>query len=113
MFWALISTLTEKRGLFAIIDSFVSVNLKRSFLVVCLIKVINVGDRIRMFAMFGLLGFVAGIVANFTAKYAIPWLTMLVFPNIGLEWVLSGFAGAFLTVLLVTVWAYVTAPSEP
>jgi len=77
------------------------------------IKVINVGDRIRVFAMFGLLGFVAGIVANFTAKYAIPWLTMLVFPNIGLEWVLSGFAGAFLTVLLVTVWAYVTATSEP
>ena len=66
-----------------------------------------------MFAMFGLLGFVAGIVANFTAKYVIPWLTALVFPAIGLEWVLSGFAGAFLTVLLVTVWAYVTTSSEP
>jgi len=72
-----------------------------------------VGDRIRIFAMFGLLGFVAGIVANFTAKYVIPWLTVLVFPIIELEWILSGFAGAFLTVLLVSVWAYVTAPSEP
>lgn len=71
------------------------------------------GERMKMFIMFGLLGFVAGIVANFTAKYVIPWLTTLVFPVIGLEWMLSGFAGAFLTVLLVTVWAYVTGPSEP
>lgn len=71
------------------------------------------GDRIRMFAMFGLLGFVAGIVANFTSIYVIPVLTKLVFPAIGLDWILSGVAGAFLTVLLVTVWAYVTTPSEP
>ena len=68
------------------------------------------GDRIRIFVMFGLLGFVAGIIANFTAKYVIPWLSRLVIPSIGMEWVLSGFAGAFLTVLLVTVWAHVTAP---
>ncbi len=70
------------------------------------------GDRIRIFAMFGLLGFVAGIIANFTAKYVIPWFATLVFPAIGLEWILSGFAGAFLTVMLVTVWAYVTSPTE-
>ncbi len=76
-------------------------------------NVICMGDRIRIFLMFGLLGFVAGIVANFTAKYVIPWLLTLVFPAFGLEWVLSGFAGAFLTVLLVTVWAYVTGPGEP
>ena len=69
-------------------------------------------DRVKMFIMFGLLGFMAGIVANFTAKYIIPWLLALVFPTVGLEWMLSGFAGAFLTVLLVTVWAYVTGPSE-
>jgi hypothetical protein len=71
------------------------------------------GDRLRMFLMFGLLGFVAGLVANFSAKVIFPWLLTLVFPTIGLEWFLSGFAGAFLTVLLVTVWAYVTGPSEP
>jgi hypothetical protein len=71
------------------------------------------GDRIRIFAMFGLLGFVAGIVANFTAKYVFPWLAMLVFPVVGLEWAISGFGGAFLTILLVAVWAYVTSPNEP
>ncbi|UCH31721.1 MAG: hypothetical protein JSV05_09585 [Candidatus Bathyarchaeota archaeon] len=70
------------------------------------------GDRIRIFAMFGVLGFAAGIIANFTAKYVIPWMTTLVFPAVGIEWALSGFAGAFLTILLVTVWAHVTSPSE-
>jgi hypothetical protein len=76
-------------------------------------QVIDVSDRIKIFMMFGVLGFVAGIIANVTAKFVIPWLATLVFPVIGLEWALSGFAGAFLTVLLVTVWAYVTGPSEP
>jgi hypothetical protein len=71
------------------------------------------GERIRVFLMFGLLGFIAGIVANFTARYVIPVLANLVFPAIGLDWVLSGVAGAFLTVLMITVWAYVTSPSEP
>lgn len=104
--------LKENRGVFAFVDSSVSVSLKRSLLVVCKFKVIKMGDRVKIFAMFALLGFVAGIVANFTARYILPWLTALVFPNIGLEWVLSGFAGAFLTILLVTVWAYVTAPPE-
>lgn len=70
-------------------------------------------ERVRIFLMFGLLGFVAGIVANFTAKYIIPWLSLVVFPQMALEWFLSGFAGAFLTVLMVTVWAYVSGSSEP
>jgi hypothetical protein len=70
------------------------------------------GDRIRVFALFGLLGFIAGIVANLSARHLIPWLQTLIFPSLLLEWVLSGVAGAFLTILLVTVWAYITAPSE-
>ena len=70
------------------------------------------GDRIRIFALFGLLGFIAGIIANLAARYFIPWLTTLIFPGLLLEWVLSGFAGAFLTILLVTVWAYITSPRE-
>jgi|GEM_PF-4271056 len=69
-------------------------------------------DRVRISLIFGLLGFVAGIIANFTAKYIIPWLSLVVFPQMALEWFLSGFAGAFLTVLMVTVWAYVSGSSE-
>lgn len=69
-------------------------------------------DRVRISLIFGLLGFVAGIIANFTAKYVIPWLSLVVFPQMALEWFLSGFAGAFLTVLMVTAWAYVSGSSE-
>jgi hypothetical protein len=70
------------------------------------------GDRIRIFALFGLLGFIAGIIANLAARYFIPWLMNMIFPSLLVEWVLSGFAGAFLTIVLVTVWAYITSPPE-
>ena len=64
-------------------------------------------DRFKIFGMFALLGFMAGIIARATYTNIIPWI-MLHFPTIGLDWVLSGFAGAVLTVGLVMAWAYVT-----
>ncbi len=70
------------------------------------------GERFKMIGTFAILGFVAGIVANVTWKYVIPWLSAIVFPMIGLEWVFSGVAGAFITLALVTAWAYVSGPSE-
>ena len=57
--------------------------------------------------MFAFLGFMAGIIAKATYQDVIPWI-MANFPNVGLDWVLSGFAGALLTVGLVMVWAYVS-----
>lgn len=65
-----------------------------------------------MIATFGVLGFIAGIVANFTGKVIIPWLSVIVLPNIGLDWILSGVAGALITVGLVTAWAYMSGPGE-
>ncbi len=70
------------------------------------------GERIKMIGTFALLGFVAGMVANFTWKYVIPWLSAIVFPMIGLEWVFSGIAGAVITLGLVSAWAYLSGPSE-
>jgi hypothetical protein len=64
-------------------------------------------DRFKIFAMFAFLGFMAGIIAKATYQDVIPWV-MANFPNVGLDWVLSGFAGALLTVGLVMVWAYVS-----
>ncbi|MGD8506261.1 MAG: hypothetical protein PVF15_06305 [Candidatus Bathyarchaeota archaeon] len=69
-------------------------------------------ERIKMFATFGILGFLAGVIANFTYRYVIPWLSKIVFPVIGLDWIFSGIAGAALTVLLVTAWAYFSGPPE-
>jgi hypothetical protein len=64
-------------------------------------------DRLKIFVMFAFLGFMAGLIAKATYQNIIPW-AMANFPNIGLDWMLSGFAGALLTVGLVTVWAYVS-----
>jgi len=69
------------------------------------------GDRFKMIATFALLGFVAGIIANFTGKVIIPWLSTIVLPSIGIDWILSGVAGSMITIGLVSAWAYLS-PGE-
>jgi hypothetical protein len=64
-------------------------------------------DRLKIFVLFAFLGFMAGIIAKATYQDVIPWITAN-FPTVGLDWVLSGFAGAIITVGLVMVWAYVS-----
>ena len=71
-------------------------------------------DRIKILGTFALVGFIAGMIANFTYKVGIPWLAT-VFPLIfewGGEWIVSGLVGAFLTLLLLVVWAYLAAPQK-
>jgi hypothetical protein len=70
------------------------------------------GERFKMIGTFAILGFLAGLVANATWKFVIPWLSTVVFPTLGLEWIFSGMAGALITLGLVTAWAYVSGPSE-
>ena len=65
-------------------------------------------DRIRIFGIVALLGFMAGVIAQVTAEYIIPWLMVVLPALINVKWVVSGFAGAGLTLVLVSVWAYVT-----
>ncbi|MCW3977991.1 MAG: hypothetical protein NWE77_08670 [Candidatus Bathyarchaeota archaeon] len=69
-------------------------------------------DRIKMLTTFAILGFFAGMIANFSYKYVLPWLSQIVLPVLGLDWIFSGFAGAALTLLLMTAWAYLSGPSE-
>jgi len=69
-------------------------------------------ERIKMLTTFAILGFFAGIIANFTYRHVIPWLSELVLPVLGLEWIFSGLAGAALTVVLVTAWAYLSGSPE-
>jgi len=71
-------------------------------------KVNRMGDRLRVFAIVALLGFMAGVIAQVTAEYVIPWLMLVLPALINIKWVVSGFAGAVLTLAMVTVWAYVT-----
>ena len=71
-------------------------------------------SRLKIFGLIALLGFVAGIIAQLTAVYVIPWF-VAVLPLLGgaSSFLISGFAGACLTCLIVGVWAYMTGKKEP
>ncbi len=70
------------------------------------------GDRLKLFALVALLGFLAGVIAQLTADYVIPTLLTILPQLVQIRFLVSGFAGACLTLVLITVWAYVTGPSE-
>jgi lipid-A-disaccharide synthase-like uncharacterized protein len=74
-------------------------------------KVKKLGERFKIFAMFALLGFMAGIIAKATYQNIIPWI-LANFPTVGLDWILSGFAGALLTIGLVMAWAYISGATN-
>lgn len=71
------------------------------------------GERLKVFGLVALLGFMAGVIAELTAEYIIPALLEILPAFFSIRYVLSGFAGACLTLVLVSVWAYITGPSEP
>ncbi len=71
------------------------------------------GERLKVFGIVTLLGFMAGIIADLTATHVIPWLMTILPAFLNARYLLSGLAGAFLTLVLVSVWAYITGPSEP
>ena len=71
-------------------------------------------SRLKIFGLIALLGFVAGVIAQLTAVYLIPWMVS-VLPLLGglTSFMISGFAGACLTVVLVGAWVYMTGKKEP
>jgi uncharacterized membrane protein YedE/YeeE len=70
------------------------------------------GERLKVFGLVALLGFIAGIIAQLTADYVIPALLVILPELVQIRFLVSGFAGACLTVLLVSVWAYITGSTE-
>ena len=71
-------------------------------------------SRFKIFGVIAVLGFLAGVIAQVTAIYFIPWLVS-VLPLLGglTSFMVSGFAGAILTVAIVSVWAYMTGKKDP
>jgi hypothetical protein len=65
-------------------------------------------DRLKIFAIVAILGFLAGVIAQLTADYAIPWLMNILPALIQIRFVVAGFAGACLTLVMVAAWAYFT-----
>jgi hypothetical protein len=70
------------------------------------------GERLRIFVFVAIMGFFAGMIADLAATYAIPALATILPAFLSSSILLSGVAGACLTLVLVSVWAYITGPSE-
>ena len=70
------------------------------------------GERIKIFLLVALLGFAAGVIAQLAADYAIPWLLTVMPELVQIRFLVSGFAGACLTLALISVWAYIAGPPE-
>ena len=70
------------------------------------------GERLRIFGLVAVLGFMAGVIAQLTADYIIPWLMVVIPALVQVRFVVSGFAGAALTLVLVSIWAYFTGNKD-
>jgi hypothetical protein len=71
-------------------------------------------SRLKVFGVIAVLGFLAGVIAQLTASFFIPWM-IAILPLLGgaTSFIISGFAGACITVVLVSAWAYMTGKKEP
>ena len=69
-------------------------------------------ERFKVFIIVALLGFLAGIIAQLTADYIIPTLMVVLPQLVQVRFVVSGFPGACLTLVLVSIWAYVSGSPE-
>jgi hypothetical protein len=70
------------------------------------------GERLKIFVFVALMGFFAGMIADLAATYAIPALATILPAFLSSSILLSGLAGACLTLAMVSVWAYITGSSE-
>jgi hypothetical protein len=70
------------------------------------------GERLKVFGLVAILGFMAGVIAQLTADYVIPWLMVVIPALVQIRFLVSGFAGACLTLVLVSIWAYMTSPRD-
>jgi len=69
-------------------------------------------ERLKVLALVAILGFMAGVIADLTAEFVIPALVAILPAFLNARYILSGLAGACLTLVLVSVWAYITGSSE-
>jgi hypothetical protein len=70
------------------------------------------GERLKIFVFVAILGFFGGMIADLAGTYAIPWLGSVLPSVLSAQYLLAGFAGACLMLVLVSVWAYISGPTE-
>ena len=72
-----------------------------------------INDRLKIFGLVALIGFVGGVLADVAGEYVIPALVRLLPTLFSVRQILSGLAGAILTLGIVFVWAYLTQSKNP
>jgi uncharacterized membrane protein YeaQ/YmgE (transglycosylase-associated protein family) len=70
------------------------------------------GERLKIFIFVAILGFFAGVIADLAAEYVLPALATVLPAFLSARYILSGFAGACLTLVLVSIWAYVSGTEK-
>jgi len=62
-------------------------------------------QRIKIFGLIAIVGFIAGVIAALALKYFIPWLKENL-PALGsiTDYLIAGIIGAILAVILIAVW---------
>ncbi len=70
-------------------------------------------DRLKIFGIIAFVGFLAGVVAQVAATYFIPWMIEILPSLAGLtSYMVTGMAGAVLTVAMVGLWAHFTSRNQ-
>jgi cation transporter-like permease len=70
-------------------------------------------ERLKIFGIIALFGFLAGVMVQLAADYLFPWLAVVLPALMQVRFVVAGIAGAALTLVLVSVWAYATKRDRP
>jgi hypothetical protein len=64
--------------------------------------------RFKALTLIVLIGFAAGVVTDLTAEYVLPRLLEILLEIFKVRFILSGFAGAILAIIIAAIWAYTT-----
>jgi len=70
-------------------------------------------QRIKIFGIIALIGFIAGIIASLTLKHLVPWLKE-VLPTLSnlTDYLIAGIIGAILAVILIAIWVRISGKKD-
>jgi uncharacterized membrane protein YedE/YeeE len=70
-------------------------------------------QRIKIFGVIALIGFIAGVIAALALKYFVPWLKE-VLPSLSsiTDYLIAGIVGAILAIILITIWVRIAGNKD-
>ncbi|MDR0798058.1 MAG: hypothetical protein LBE70_05050 [Nitrososphaerota archaeon] len=70
-------------------------------------------QRIKIFGVIAIVGFIAGIIAMLALNHLVPWLKE-VLPSLSslTDYLLAGVLGAILAIVLIFVWVRITGKRD-